>query len=127
MEQRVRPIIVVGASRSGTSLTAGILHRHGVWVGQCQDGRPINPKGFYENLKFKQYLKQNHLPISYNVVPEPLPGFKEFVYGLLEEEGYHGDFSSLQNAIEGAGLAYDQSIVDDFYVRDYWHDSNNRA
>lgn len=51
-----RPIVLLGAPRSRTSLTAHIFHAHGVWVGRYKDGDENNPKGYYENRDFKKSL-----------------------------------------------------------------------
>lgn len=46
----MRPIVIVGSPRSGTSLTAGLLAVHGVWTGTCRGASPKNPRGFFENV-----------------------------------------------------------------------------
>lgn len=43
------PILVLGSPRSGTSLTAGLLHQLGAWVGECKPADKWNPKGYFEN------------------------------------------------------------------------------
>ncbi len=46
------PICVTGMHRSGTSVVAGILHRHGLWLGDPADmmaANPYNPDGYFEN------------------------------------------------------------------------------
>jgi hypothetical protein len=43
------PIVVVGASRSGTSMTALLLEAHGVFIGRSRAPSPKNPRGFGEN------------------------------------------------------------------------------
>lgn len=47
-------VVVLGASRSGTSMTAGLFAAHGVWFGDCMPASAINPKGFFENLALKR-------------------------------------------------------------------------
>ena len=55
-------VIVVGMHRSGTSALAGVLHHHGVLMGEEQHLRPRpsveNPKGFYENVRFRHVSDQ---------------------------------------------------------------------
>ena len=49
--------IVVGMHRSGTSALAGMLHRQGIVMGENRHFRPRpsieNPKGYYENFRFR--------------------------------------------------------------------------
>ncbi len=48
----VRPICVIGMHRTGTSLVAGLLHRHGLWLGEEAElmaPNPYNPDGYFEN------------------------------------------------------------------------------
>lgn len=59
-------VIVVGMHRSGTSALAGMLHANGILMGENGDFYPPpmkeNPKGFYENRRFRvvndQVLRQ---------------------------------------------------------------------
>jgi len=52
-------IIVLGTARSGTSATAGTLHRLGVNMGAgfWQPTDVSNPRGYYEDVRFSQLLK----------------------------------------------------------------------
>lgn len=46
-------VVVLGMHRSGTSLTAGLLHNMGVNMGQnCDWKTEDNPRGFYEDIAF---------------------------------------------------------------------------
>jgi hypothetical protein len=46
-------VVVLGMHRSGTSLTASLLHQMGVDMGRNCDWRgPANPRGFYEDIAF---------------------------------------------------------------------------
>lgn len=55
----MRPVIILAAPRSFSSLTANIFYDHGCWIGTCRAKDNFNPKGYYENLKYKQFLKEN--------------------------------------------------------------------
>ncbi len=55
-EAAPQPIVVLGAPRSGTSLTASIFAAHGVWVGRCKPPGKHNQRGFFENLDAKERL-----------------------------------------------------------------------
>lgn len=76
-----RPIVIMGASRSGTSLTAGIFAAHGVWTGKCMAADKRNPKGFFENKAMKQYFRSGRLD------PQ---SWKSFIKETLDLEGYQG-------------------------------------
>lgn len=52
VEQTVMPICITGMHRTGTSLVAGLLNRHGLWLGEEEDmmpANPFNPDGYFEN------------------------------------------------------------------------------
>ncbi|MBS3742516.1 MAG: hypothetical protein KGY69_13220 [Bacteroidales bacterium] len=83
------PIIVLGFPRSGTSLTAGLLHQHGVWVGICRGPDPRNPKGFFENQKFTSYLKKGK-PITYDIAKD-----------ILYSQGYKGGPWLVKHSVKG--------------------------
>ena len=62
MEQRTKddffkaPIFITGAGRSGTSMIAGLFNKAGMWVGECVNASPDNPKGFFENKRLRDGL-----------------------------------------------------------------------
>ena len=43
-------VIVLGGSRTGTNLTAGVFAAHGFFFGDCRPANDKNPKGYFENL-----------------------------------------------------------------------------
>lgn len=49
---RLKTAIVLGAPRSGTSMTAGILAILGVDMGNVRNADPLNPQGYYEDRDF---------------------------------------------------------------------------
>lgn len=54
---------IVGPSRSGTSMVAGLFAQHGVFFGRCIRGNEYNPKGYFENAYLKRVMKhRNDLP-----------------------------------------------------------------
>lgn len=75
------PIIILGISRSGTSLISGIFCLHGVFFGQCREADENNPKGYFENKKISDIKRQTK---SHHVY-----GRKE-IYDILIEDGYSG-------------------------------------
>jgi len=52
----LRPLIVCGVPRSGTSLLTGLAVMHGAWVGDCRPADSRNPCGYFENEKIKKLL-----------------------------------------------------------------------
>jgi len=54
---REDPVLIIGAPRSGTSVTAAILQRCGLWLGETGRGNRDNPKGFFENKRIRQKNK----------------------------------------------------------------------
>jgi len=46
----MKPVLVTGMPRSGTSLVMGIFVHCGAWVGDIREPSEINPTGFFENL-----------------------------------------------------------------------------
>lgn len=86
-------IIILASPRSGSSMTAGIFHHHGVWVGNCKNADARNKKGYFENLDLKKLLL-NHFgrmesPKNYN------PDFTEAVKPLLPKEPFLFKHSAL--------------------------------
>ena len=64
-------VIVVGMHRSGTSALAGMLHANGILMGDNGDFYPPpqreNPKGFYENRRFRVINDQVLRTAGYHV------------------------------------------------------------
>ena len=64
-----RGVCVVGHSRTGTNMLAGVFAAHGFFFGDCRKPDDRNPKGFFENLKIYngrrdvlEVLKEDGLP-----------------------------------------------------------------
>jgi len=82
-------VIVLGMHRSGTSAVAGMLHKNGVVMGREKDFYPPpikeNPKGFYENVRFRRLndllLKKHHYRV------------KSFSTDLPEIDVQHGEMA----------------------------------
>jgi len=74
--KRDDPILIAGPPRSGTTMMAGLLYHHGVWVGNARTtNHPgTNPSDFgSENLDIKELMKSEAKRIGYKNWKVPLP------------------------------------------------------
>ena len=77
-----RCIMVIGVPRSGTSATAGVLHRAGVPMERLSMGRnAINPRGYFEDLAWKRANarlagQRYHLIVPDSVPPEAVERYR---------------------------------------------------
>lgn len=70
------PILIAGPPRSGTTMLAGLLHKHGVWVGNTRTTHfpGTNPPDFgSENLDIKALMQEESKKIPYRNWCVPLP------------------------------------------------------
>lgn len=82
------PIVILAMPRSGSSMTAGIFAKHGVWSGRCRSGDNMNPKGHFENLDIKDELIRRHGRLGQATVPASADkGFRSFVEKFAPKEG----------------------------------------
>lgn len=91
------PILITGCARSGTSLTANIIHHAGAKGGeQYLNGTIENPTGFYENNEIdiridKKILRDNGFDIrGQKKLPDHnLQGYdvREKVFRMMKEQG----------------------------------------
>ena len=70
-----QPIIIAAPGRSGTTMVAGLLNRHGVWIGEGRitSHKETNSLIVSENTKIKKKLKQMAREIGYTNRQVPLP------------------------------------------------------
>ena len=54
-------ILITGAARSGTSMIAGIVSRHGAFGGDMQGANNWNKKGMFENLEIRNKIVKPYL------------------------------------------------------------------
>lgn len=63
--------VILGMHRSGTSALAGMLHSNGIVMGREKDFYPPpmkeNPKGFYENVRFRRLNDKLLAEVDYRV------------------------------------------------------------
>lgn len=62
------PILVAAPPRSGTSMIAGLLHHHGVQVGEFRANKD-NPRGGFENIHIKKVVKDQLKKNGYDLNP----------------------------------------------------------
>ena len=99
-----KPIFITGCARSGTSLTAGIIDKSGIWGGNTCGPTPHNQKGQFENTEIRNRVIKGYLRFL-NVDPmgqNPLPNIdivkkdaviegdatREEVLSILITQGY---------------------------------------
>lgn len=99
------PILITGIPRSGTSLTAELLHRHGAWKGQTkqEDHRTTGngqPGEYYENKALRQILIEHlrhhdtelkgrrYHPV--NLTPRTPTKPRRETHKILTEQGHQG-------------------------------------
>lgn len=85
------PIIIISLPRSGSSMTAGIFARHGVWVGPYKEGDGKNAKGYFESLPFKhEIIKTVGRIVHKGILAPKVEGWKETALKLIRANGYDG-------------------------------------
>lgn len=90
------PILITGVPRSGTSLTAGLVHLAGVHGGELIPGNRLNRAGFYENPEIRNRIVKPYLA-SIGADPlgqDPLPA--------LDADGRARGLRLMAEAIIGA-------------------------
>lgn len=86
---RSRCIMVIGLPRSGTSATAGMLHKAGVLMERVSMGKnPLNPRGYFEDKLWKAINRSwvGGSKVYKLKIPEKLPARKESAYKALVKE-----------------------------------------
>jgi hypothetical protein len=68
--EQMKTVIVLGAPRSGTSMTAGVLNLLGVAMGHVRRPDPLNPTGYFEDREF--------LKLADDVFSAAMPGAHGF-------------------------------------------------
>lgn len=76
------PILIGAPARSGTTMIAGLIHFHGVWIGKARVTKSpsTNPLVGTENIRIKEYLKR--------LDPRTPSGeFREAILSMVETDG----------------------------------------
>lgn len=106
MEQYNEPILITGCARSGTSMTAGVIHHCGAWGGNLRGPNKYNKKGMFENAEIVQGFVKPLLkrlgcdPLGQKPLPDinkihRLPddqakACRRFVLETIRKQGYSG-------------------------------------
>lgn len=97
------PILITGAARSGTSMTAGVINICGAWGGVLAKATPYNKKGMYENRAIVNEMMKPLL-VELGADPmgqKPLPNIRDFeeidsvdwrkrFENIMRSQGYNG-------------------------------------
>lgn len=97
----LKPILITGCARSGTSLTAGIFHHCGAFGGVVTGSTRWNEKGQFENTQIREKVCKPKLrelgvdPLGQYPLPDTLKipldkAWKRRVLAILLDEGYDG-------------------------------------
>jgi len=88
-----RAVAVISPGRSGSSLVAGLLACHGVWVGETRPPDRWNRRGYFENTELKRALIRRFGRDWLGAFPQPddqWPGgaWPGEVARILKSQGY---------------------------------------
>lgn len=85
------PIVILGAPRSGTSMTAGIFAQHGVWTGTCRPANSRNPKGFFESEPMREVMLEHFGRLVHEArEAEYKDGMRPIIEEAMRADGYEG-------------------------------------
>jgi len=98
MQEARPPILITGCARSGTSMTAGILHLCGCWGGNLSGPTRYNRRGMFENQDVRERLMKPYLtrigcdPLGQDPLPKlsqlkPYPELRKEMLGLVRAQG----------------------------------------
>ena len=83
-----RAVAVISPGRSGSSLVAGLLAGHGVWVGETRPPDRWNRSGYFENTELKQALIRRFGRDWLGAFPQAGEGWPGEVARILKAQGY---------------------------------------
>jgi len=101
-----RPILVVGMFRSGTSLTANLVHEWGAFGGdprRLADGDERNPRGYWQHPRLGSFVSQMMRDIGINFWH---PSFPAAVRSLADVPRYRETAFSLAAEMASSGRAW---------------------
>ena len=98
----LKPILITGAARSGTSMTAGVFHACGAWGGELAGPTRYNKRGMFENAEIRSTIikpmlkRMNCDPMGQHPLPDlteieftrdDAAKLRENVIGILRKHG----------------------------------------
>ena len=97
-----KPIIIVGAARSGTSMVAACVHLCGAWKGDTAGPNRYNQKGMFENLELREKIikpllhamnadKKGQFPLPETkdiIIPHDI---KDSIFKIVKGQGWTPD------------------------------------
>lgn len=102
-----KPILITGAARSGTSMTAGVIGICGAWGGEVKGSSQHNPKGFFENREIRNEVVKPilramgfdplgqrplpYIPMFKQMSDEKVGRIKKSILDIIKNQGYKGD------------------------------------
>lgn len=99
--EKIPPILLTGCARSGTSLTAGIVHICGAFGGEMSGSNKYNMKGMFENAHIRDHVEKPYLrrlgvdplgqyPLAKTEGLKTEKRWRKTVLDLMLREGYQG-------------------------------------
>jgi hypothetical protein len=96
-----KEVLITGCARSGTSMTAGILHMHGLFCGSTCGANRYNRKGMFENTAIRNGIVKPYLslmgcdPMGQNPLPDtanlhPFKSLRKEMLDVLSKQGWDG-------------------------------------
>lgn len=93
------PILITGCARSGTSMTAGIIHAGGAFGGKLLGPNQWNAKGMFENVEIREKIVKPFLtlngadPLGQDPLPDPtrlikVENWRSKIEMMMKFQGY---------------------------------------
>lgn len=92
------PVLITGCARSGTSMVAGIVHKHGFFGGKMSPPNANNKKGMFENEEIRDHIVKPFLsdcgldPLCQDKLPArgvhyPYEGLRDTITSIMKKQG----------------------------------------
>lgn len=109
-----RPILITGAARSGTSMTAGIIDLSGAFGGKTSPPTPHNKKGMFENRRIRNHVVKPYLDFigADRMGQKPLPTAAQL---RLEDEHVQDHREQVLDIFKSQG--YDPKVHPTWYYK----------
>ncbi len=101
--RKLRPIIILGVDRSGTSLIAELVHRWGAYAGEESElapGNESNPQGYWEYMPMEDFLSDLSRSVG---LSDWHPSFPELMRQRSQDPKHRERAKELIGRMESAG------------------------